>query len=72
MNDGFLSIKFVFIDKYCIFVVEINYLIDMIVFLIFLVAFFCLVFILRGEGNSYGNTRSYKDRMNISDKNYFL
>ncbi len=58
----------------CIFVDEINYLMDMVVFIsvLFLVAL--AIFLLKGEGNSYGKNirENGKNNIGISDKNFFL
>lgn len=46
----------------------------MIVLLLIIAFILLLVFVLRGEGSSYGKTNEYnsKSKINLSDKNYFL
>lgn len=69
------SIKFVIVDKSCIFVDEISYLIDMILLFVIIIALLLVVLFLRGEGSSYGkgNVRNDdKKSFSISDKNFFL
>ena len=48
-----------------IFVDEINYLIDMIVFVSILVLIIFAILLLKGEGNSYGSDPTGNEKNNI-------
>ena len=75
MNWGLLSTRIVFIDELRIFVDKFTKLIDMIVFVMFVVVVLAAALFLRGEGGSFGNTNvseSNKKKISTSDKNYFL
>ncbi len=58
----------------CIFVDEIDYLIDMIVFILILALIVLAIFLLKGEGSRYGNNvrENAKNNIGVSDKNFFL
>ena len=75
MNLQKSSIKIIFIDKSCIFVDEINYLIDMVILVVVVVAVIGAVFALGGVGGTYGKGHTMKDEeknFNVSDNKFFL